>query len=141
MCSLCDLSSSMHLLHAFSVCWLSLHPQPPGIGWKSFIFCRLLTPIIALKCTEELVWTAFLCRKVSALSVTQLVTPEDLLDSLALESSGISSRLQQLLLPSYFPNLEEGPSLVAYLLRQCPEAGKAFCRCLAGGLPGTGLPF
>ena len=66
------------------------------------------------------------------LSVTDLVSPEDLLDALSTEAPSVSRRIQRLLLPSYFPNTEEGPSLVAYLLRTSPAAGHAFCRCLAG---------
>ena len=72
------------------------------------------------------------------LSVTDLVLPEDLLDALSMEAPSVSRRIQRLLLPSYFPNMEDGPSQVAYLLRTSPAAGQAFCRCLTG-TSGKGL--
>lgn len=73
-----------------------------------------------------------LYRRVAALSVTEIVSPEDLLHALAVETPLVANRLQKLLLPSYFPNAEEGPSLVAYLLRTRPAAGLAFCSTLCG---------
>lgn len=72
----------------------------------------------------------------SVLSVTNLVTPEDLLAAMATETPAVCGKIHRLLLPSYFPNAEEGPALVAYLLRTSPSAGCAFCRSVPGN-PGT----
>jgi hypothetical protein len=69
---------------------------------------------------------------VTALSVTDLVSVESLLTALGSEPAAIARRVQRLLLPSYFPNTQDGPSLVAYLLRTCPAAGQAFCSRLPG---------
>ena len=44
----------------------------------------------------------------------------------------VKRRIQRLLLHAYFSNTQDGPSLMAYLLRSCPTAGLAFCTCLPG---------
>lgn len=64
--------------------------------------------------------------------MTDLASAESLLAALGSEPPVVARRLQRLLLPSYFPNTQDGPSLVAYLLRSCPAAGLAFCTCLPG---------
>ncbi len=66
------------------------------------------------------------------MAVTDIASPEDLLSALGQESPAVAARIQRLLLPSYFPNIEDGPALVAYLLRSRPEAGLAFCDFLCG---------
>ena len=55
----------------------------------------------------------------------------------------MTARLQRLLQPSYYPGPDEGPALVAALLRQSPAAGATFCAALAGCLhpPAGGLRF
>ena len=67
-----------------------------------------------------------------SLSVTDIVAAEGLLSALGSEPPMVARRIQRLLLPAYFPNTQDGPSLVAYLLRSCPTAGLAFCTCLPG---------
>lgn len=57
---------------------------------------------------------------------------ETLVQAMATDSAQVAGRIQRLLLPSYFPGPEEGPALVAALLRQSPQAGRAFCQFLAG---------
>lgn len=73
-----------------------------------------------------------ICRRVASLAVTDIASPEDLLHALGQEAPAVAARIQRLLLPSYFPNTEEGPALVAYLLRSRPAAGLAFCDFLCG---------
>lgn len=60
------------------------------------------------------------------------VTLEDLLDSLAVETYEIAAKIQKVLIPTYFPDRETGPALVAELLQEKPEAGLAFLCNLAG---------
>lgn len=66
------------------------------------------------------------------MSVADIISPGDLLQAFGAEPPLVAGRLQRLLLPSYFPNSEDGPSLVAHLLRISPAAGVAFCTCLCG---------
>lgn len=46
----------------------------------------------------------------------------------------MGEKLQRLLQPSFYPGPEQGPALVAALLRQAPEAGRSFCAAAAGCL-------
>ncbi|KAK9830117.1 hypothetical protein WJX72_009857 [[Myrmecia] bisecta] len=69
---------------------------------------------------------------VRALHFVDIVALDTLLDVMATDAPPVSERIQRLLLPSYFPDVEEGPARVAALLRTCPEAGKAFCQFLVG---------
>ncbi|BDA48499.1 Condensin-2 complex subunit G2 [Coccomyxa sp. Obi] len=66
------------------------------------------------------------------LSFVDVVPLDTLLNVLATDSAPVAQRVHRLLVPSYFPGPEDGPACVAALLRQCPEAGKAFCLQLAG---------
>ena len=68
-----------------------------------------------------------------------IVDVQKLLEAMAADVPSVSTRIQQLLLPSFFPDAQMGPSLVAALLRSSPTAGKAFCLYLAGAhMPSTG---
>ena len=46
----------------------------------------------------------------------------------------VSGQVQQLLLPSYFPDPVEGATRVAALLKKSPAAGRAFCAALSRGM-------
>ena len=61
------------------------------------------------------------CRAVRDLSVVEVVPLDVLLGALGSDALPVARRLHRLLLPSYFPGLEEGPACVAALLRQQPE--------------------
>lgn len=71
-------------------------------------------------------------RGVEALPFHSVVPVETLLEVMALDVAAVSERIQRLLLPTFFPNPEAGPAVVAALLRKSPAAGKAFCQYLAG---------
>eukprot|EP00887_Chlorella_sp_A99_P007770 scaffold20.g7770.t1 len=71
-------------------------------------------------------------RGIPALRWHDVVDLPRLLDVMAGDAPAVSERIQRLLLPSYFPDLESGPALVAALLRTSPDAGKAFCQYLVG---------
>ncbi|WIA12344.1 hypothetical protein OEZ85_012395 [Tetradesmus obliquus] len=45
-------------------------------------------------------------------------------------SSSVAQKLHQLLVPSYFPNPQEGAARIAALLKENPAAGQSFCRML-----------
>lgn len=59
-----------------------------------------------------------------------------LLEAIASDVPSVCERIQKLLLPSYFPDVNNGPPLIAALLRTSPEAGRAFCCYLTGTQPG-----
>ncbi|PNH03936.1 Condensin-2 complex subunit G2 [Tetrabaena socialis] len=60
-----------------------------------------------------------------------VVPPEALLEAVARDAEPeVARKITQILVPSYFPNAQEGPVLVAALLRSQPAAGQAFCRQL-----------
>lgn len=61
----------------------------------------------------------------------EVVPLDALLQLMGSDVTAVSNKIQALLLPSYFPSLEEGPAYVVALLRQHPMAGAAFCRMLA----------
>lgn len=73
-----------------------------------------------------------ICRGCETLPFYSVVPVEKLLDVLAQDVAPVSERIQRLLLPTFFPNADTGPALVAALLRKCPGAGKAFCQYLVG---------
>lgn len=78
-------------------------------------------------------------RGLRALKWYDIVDVHKLLDVMTSDTPAVSERIQRLLLPSYFPDAETGPAMVAALLRASPEAGRAFCLYLAGAhMPGTG---
>ncbi len=78
-------------------------------------------------------------RGVKNLQWSAIVTSNKLLDVMAADIPAVSSRIQHLLLPTYFPDSKMGPSLMAALLRSHPEAGKAFCLYLVGAhMPAAG---
>lgn len=81
-------------------------------------------------------------RGIRALRWHDVVAPQRLLDVMASDVPPVSERIQRLLLPSYLPDLESGPALVAALLRTSPDAGRAFCQYLVGGYapPGAAKP-
>ncbi len=70
----------------------------------------------------------------------ELVPLDALLQLIATDTNAVSSKIQALLLPSFFPNLEEGPAFVVALLRKHPMAGVAFCGLLAGEVSKRALP-
>ena len=72
--------------------------------------------------------------------VTELGDPSDLLESLSKDTDKVGRKILRMLLSTYFPNPEDGPPIIAHLLRICPEAGQAFCKHLAG-LASSGVCF
>jgi hypothetical protein len=63
-----------------------------------------------------------------------------LLEVMASDVPAVSGRVQRLLLPSLLPDAEQGPALMAALLRSQPAAGRAFCAYLVGqGPAGSGV--
>ncbi|KAK9808548.1 hypothetical protein WJX73_007262 [Symbiochloris irregularis] len=76
----------------------------------------------------------------SGLHFLELVTLDALVTALAEDSPQVTSRLQSLLQPSYYPGPDAGPALVAALLRQHPSAGATFCAALSGGLGNASDP-
>lgn len=108
--------------------------------------CPLAHPLLAVvlpKMAPQLydasvkVRTAFMdlllsLRGVKDLQWHRMVSVEKLLEVMAVDVPAVSGRIQQLLLPTYFPDAETGPALVAALLRTSPNAGKSFCLFLAG---------
>jgi len=71
-------------------------------------------------------------RGVQGLRWHEIVDIQKLLDVMSSDVPSVSGRIQRLLLPSYFPDAETGPAMVAALLRSSPPAGYAFCLYLAG---------
>ncbi|GIL49988.1 hypothetical protein Vafri_6095 [Volvox africanus] len=71
----------------------------------------------------------------TALSATRslnfwgVVPPEELLEVIAVEKNpAVTRKISKMLVPSYFPNAQEGSARLGALLRSKPEAGLAFCR-------------
>ena len=77
-------------------------------------------------------WSPAAPRAVAGLSFTDMVPLDALLGALAADAPPVAARLQRLLLPSFLPGPEAGPACLAQLLRASPQAGRAFCACLAG---------
>ena len=71
-------------------------------------------------------------RGLKDLSWSKIVDVPKLLEVLAADVSQVCARIQQLLLPKFFPDGKKGPPSVVNLLRSSPEAGRAFCMFLAG---------
>ena len=61
-----------------------------------------------------------------------------LLDAMSQDSPSVSTRIQSILVPSYFPNPEEGSARVAMLLKANPAAGQAFCGYLVSSWVASG---
>lgn len=61
-----------------------------------------------------------------------VVSVQDLLGVLASDGPEITRRVQELLLPSFVPDVESAPALLAALLRAQPDAGTKLCGYLAG---------
>ena len=61
----------------------------------------------------------------------EVVSLDALLQLMGSDAAVVTNKIQALLLPSYFPSMEEGPSYIVALLRQHPMAGAAFCGMLA----------
>ncbi|KAL3138948.1 hypothetical protein ABBQ32_005760 [Trebouxia sp. C0010 RCD-2024] len=73
--------------------------------------------------------------RVRELHFVDIVDVEELLGAMAQDVPQVAHRIQKLLLPSYFPDGNEGPARVAALLRQNPPAGRAFCASLCHAAP------
>lgn len=67
------------------------------------------------------------------LTLMEVVPLDVLVDVMAHDSASVSQRVQQVLLPSFFPGAEEGAARVSALLRKHPVAGRAFCSYLVTG--------
>ena len=112
----------------------------------NLVDCPLAHPLLAVvlpKMAPQLydasvkVRTAFMdlllsIRGMKSLQWHSVVTMEKLLEVMAVDVPAVSGRIQQLLLPTYFPDPETGTALVAALLRTSPNAGKSFCLFLSG---------
>ncbi|KXZ52217.1 hypothetical protein GPECTOR_10g848 [Gonium pectorale] len=70
-----------------------------------------------------------------------VVPPEQLLEAVAGDAEpAVARKIARILIPSYFPNAQEGSARVGALLRAQPKAGLAFCQHLvARFLPASEL--
>ncbi|GFR43490.1 hypothetical protein Agub_g4576 [Astrephomene gubernaculifera] len=65
------------------------------------------------------------------LPISSVVSLEHLLETLAVDANPeVAGKIARILVPSYFPNAQEGAARLGALLRSKPEAGLAFCRHL-----------
>ncbi|CAD7697938.1 unnamed protein product, partial [Ostreobium quekettii] len=68
---------------------------------------------------------------ISEVHFSDIVSVDVLIDMMAKDIQTVSKRIHSLLLPSLFPDLQQGPGIVAMLLRRSPSAGLRFCKALA----------
>ncbi|EFJ53143.1 hypothetical protein VOLCADRAFT_86123 [Volvox carteri f. nagariensis] len=58
-----------------------------------------------------------------------VVPPEELLEVIAVDKApGVTRKISKMLVPSFFPNAQEGSARLGALLRSKPAAGLSFCR-------------
>ena len=125
-------------------CHKTLPENPRGGTLDDYLFTRITTTTQATLPTlgalafdpsqrvrASLIDLLQAARCVRDLRFWEVVPLDALLQLMGSDAAVVTSKIQALLLPSYFPSLEEGPAFVVALLRQHPLAGAAFCRLLA----------